>query len=1056
MADVIDPQSPYILARPQGSASASGGWTTAQSRAIAHTDGALLVLGGPGTGKTRTLAGAAAQMVGQDSRQPVVFCLSRSAAARMRDEIAQRVPGAVRSTLAVTMHAFCLAVWRRFADEAGVWPRLLTAPEQEQRMREMLGGRTAAAWPDDLQLAVGTRGFARELRGFLARGRQLGLDPADIMEAGTRHGVSGWESAGAYFEEYLDVLDAEGALDYAELIHRTRLMLGQPEVAQVLRAEISGVFVDDLQDLDPAQLGVLRALVPPGGHIVASADPDQAAYGFRGAHPRGLAEFLRLFSDPGAPAEINVLDHSFRLTTAARRVAGAVAERLPLPGLPGNSLARLRALEGDERPGVVRVVTLDTENDEALFVAKQLRRAHLVDGVAWSQMAVIVRSGRRSIPGLRRTLAAAGVPIEVAGDEIPLSAELAVRPLLLALSVVSGRTPLDADVAERLLASPLAGLDSVELRRIGRALRTAEREESTGELPRSSTALLAAALQDPDLFEGIDLESPPAAAIRLARCLREARDLCEGGAASVEVLWHVWNGTSWPTDIAADVAGGGPRSNRADRDLDAVCALFDVAQRADAFVGSRGVRVFLEEIDAQSIPGDTMQAGRVRGEAVRVLTVHRAKGLQWRRVFVVGVQEGVWPDLRSGEPLLQASALPEAPGGPDPGAAVSAARRLFYVAITRATEETTVTAVEGTDGEADHPSRFLREMGVAPTPAESVESPAVSFSELIVRLRRAATDATASEGLRRAAASRLARVADLGERAADPSRWWGMLPITGESAGQRPDVIALSGSQLGKLLSCPRQYFLSREVRADTVRTSAASLGSVIHALAQHALTDGLDPAQVSDALSSVWDAIGFDAAWLSVSERVEAENALVRLSNWSAANESRSVVGVEVEFRVATEVDGARVVLTGAVDRLERDDAGGLRIVDFKTGRHAPTQAEVAALDQLGVYQLAVTLGAFEDLAPGARHAGGGELVLLRQSERNPDFPKHMTQASLSDHPQPPESGDHPTWVHGRLSEAVKIVRDGSYPATPSDDACRFCAFSLSCPGRGGEQVVS
>ncbi len=1032
--------------------------TAAQQRIIDHPGGALLVLGGPGTGKTETLAAAAAARARTaGAPQPVVFCFSRRAAARMRDRIAGSTDGAVRSPLAVTMHGFCLAVTGRFAGESEGRPRLLSAPEQEQRMRELLAGTPDAAWPPALRVATRTRGFAAELRRFLARGRQLGLDPGDIAAAGAGAGVDEWVAAGAYFEEYLDVLDAEGALDYAELVHRTRLLLARPDVVDTLRREISAVLVDEVQEMDPSQLGVLRQLVPPGGHIVACADPDQAAYGFRGAHPRGPAEFVRLFSDATGEARIEVLTHSFRLPERSRNAAAALAGRLPLPGLPGAALAGLRQLDGADRPGRFRIHTLATSSDEFSFIARELRQAHLADAVPWSEMAVVVRAGRRLIPALRRTLGAAGIPIEVAGDEIPLAAELAVRPLLLALSVVCGRTPLDADVAGRLLASPLAGLDSMALRGLGRALRDAERADLGGELPRSAADLLAAALRDPRRLEDLPAERVPAAADRLARLLASARALSTSGASAVEVLWHVWAGTPWPEELAADAAAGGARARRADRDLDAVCALFDLAERSDAFVGDRGVAVFLEEVAGQSIPADTLREAPVRGDAVRVLTVYRAKGLQWRRVFVAGVQEGVWPDVRSADPLLHADALPDPPAGLDRAASVTAGRRLFYVAITRATEETVVTAVSGTDGEGDEPSRFLHELGEAVEPAGDLTTPSLTMADLVISLRRALADPASSDGLRRAAAARLARVADLGERAADPATWWGTVPVSAESLPGGGAGIRLSGSQLGSLLSCPRQYFLSREAHADTARSSSAGLGSVIHALAQHSLSDGLSPDELTGALDDVWDRIGFDAAWLSVSERMEAEHALLRLTAWAAANDHRRVVGVEVPFRAEVEVDGARVVLVGAVDRLEHDGEGGLRIIDFKTARRAPTQAEVASHDQLGVYQLAVTLGGFDDVAPGIRRAGGGELVLLRLPGTNADYPRHVSQASLSDEPHPEGSGPRsaPTWVHERLASAVRIIRAGTYPATPGDDVCRFCPFSASCPARGGKQVV-
>jgi RecB family exonuclease len=453
----------------------------------------------------------------------------------------------------------------------------------------------------------------------------------------------------------------------------------------------------------------------------------------------------------------------------------------------------------------------------------------------------------------------------------------------------------------------------------------------------------------------------------------------------------------------------------------------------------------------------------VRPEAVRLLTAFRAKGHQWRRVFVAGVQEGVWPDFRSPDLLLATDCLPDGPFEMDRSATIAAGRRLFYLAVSRSSGDVIVTAVRGTDGEADQPSRFIGELQVPPEEPSRFPRPALSLTELVVTLRDAITDPLASPELRRAAARRLARLSELGEPAADPRSWWGTAPVSSSGAPARvprqddDGPIRLSGSQLESLLGCPRQHFLSRQAKADPPRNSAATLGSVIHSLASHAISDDLDQDELTEHLDSVWDRIPFDAAWLSMSEREEADAALRRLLVWSQANGYREVAGVEVPFTARLEVAGAEVLLTGQVDRLEHDGEGGLRIVDFKTGRSLPTRAAVARQDQLGVYQLAVQLGAFEQVAPGVRRAGGGELVYLRHSDRNPDYPRTFDQPSLSDEPHPALSGPRaaPTWVHERLTEAVRIVRDGSYPATPGEDVCRWCPFTASCPARGGEQVV-
>jgi RecB family exonuclease len=274
----------------------------------------------------------------------------------------------------------------------------------------------------------------------------------------------------------------------------------------------------------------------------------------------------------------------------------------------------------------------------------------------------------------------------------------------------------------------------------------------------------------------------------------------------------------------------------------------------------------------------------------------------------------------------------------------------------------------------------------------------------------------------------------------------------------------MSGSQLAGVLACPRQWFLSRQARAQSVRSAAASFGSVIHVLTDHAARTGADLAELADRLDAVWRQLDFDANWLSAVERVEAESALERFVTWQDARQSQ-LLGTEVEFSCSVDVGAERLQLSGSADRVERDADGRIRIVDFKTGRTAPGSVDVALHDQLGVYQLAVQQGAFAELAGPDARAAGAELVYLRLSDGPGSYPKVFAQASLDDMPFPfgaPEpvgdaqdQGPPPTWVHQRLGEAAGILRSERHEARVGP-SCRYCPFAGSCPAQpAGRQVV-
>ncbi len=991
----------------------------------------LLVLGGPGTGKTTLAVEEAARRLREGHAPALVLTHARQAASGIRDRVTLASGRASVQPPVMTVHALCLSLLERYGDPEDGPPRLLTAPEQEFRIRELVSGWGPGRWPAGFAEAYRTGSFARQVRAVLARARHLGLDPEDVSALGAAAGEPAWETLGAFMAEYLDVLDLEGVLDYAELVHRARLVLDRPEVGDAVRGTFGALIVDELAELDPAQLGLVRALVPASGTVVGLADPDSAIYRFRGAHPRPAAAFRALFAPPGGEVAVLVLSDNHRSGPALTGAAHGVRRRLGAP-VPEPALALALREQAGRGPGTGRVDvwTFATPADEAARVAAELRAAHLDDGLDWGEMAVLVRSGRAQIPPLTRALLDAGVPVEVAGDEIGLAAELAVRPLLLALEVAArGGTP-DPDEEHRLLTSGWGGLDAVALRAVRRGVVGG---------PADVMA------QRMDLLAG--------AAVLVAE-----------GRRPEDVLWHLWSGTPWPATLRAAALGGGEDARRADRDLDAVGALFVLAGASLAPGGVGGAHAFLAEVSHQQIPADTQREAAVRGRGVRVMTAHRAKGRAWSLVIVPGVQEGVWPDVRRRGSLLDPERL--APDGLVGGVRtrdlVAAERRLFHLACTRAGSRLVVSAVAGTDGEADQPSRFLAELGVR-VREEAAETPRLhTLRALVASLRSAAVDPEASDELRAAAATRLARLASATDDAgralaaeADPARWWGLREPSSPPTAPRPGRLSLSPSQLSSLLACPRRYFLEREARAEPRRSSGAVFGSVIHALAEHAARDGVGREEALAWLDQVWDSLPFAAAWLSASERVEAELAVTRLMNWFDAHDSADVVGTEVPFTFAVEVGGAEVTVRGTVDRLERLASGELRVIDFKSSRSVPTGASVAGHEQLGLYQLAVESGAFASVAPGATACAGGELVFLRAGDEF--LPKTLGQEPLRAVPHLSDDEDelrHPTWVHHRLAVACATLASERWDATPGAH-CGTCPFASSCPAKSGQVVA-
>ncbi|WP_420544219.1 ATP-dependent helicase [Streptomyces malaysiensis] len=1054
-----------------------------QRAVVEHRGGPLLVLAGPGTGKTTTLVEAVARRVreGADPERLLVLTFSRKAAVELRDRMAARLGGA-SAPQATTFHSYCYALVRAhqdvdlFADPL----RLLSGPEQDVVVRELLAGqaelasegRTFVRWPDDLRACLTTRGFADEVRAVLARSRELGLGPRSLGEFARRTGRPDWAAAAGFLAEYLDVLDAQGVLDYAELVHRAVLLAGRPEVAAELAGRYDAVFVDEYQDTDVAQARLLRAVAGGGRTLLAFGDPDQSIYAFRGADVGGILRFREDFPRAdGRPAGVEVLTVSRRsgaaLLAATRRIAG----RMPLTRLPARAVRAHRELAAARDGGRVEAYTYPTAGAELDNVADILRRAHLEDGVPWREMAVLVRAGGRSIPSVRRALTSAGVPVEVDGDDIPLRHEPAVAPLLTALrAAATAALPdsgglsavLGVETALTLLASPLGGMDAADLRRLGRALR--EEERSAGRaVPRPSDVLLAEALAEP---ERLAVHDPAYArgAQNLGRLLRTAREELARGGTAEQALWQLWDGTPWPGRLERTAQRGGTAGRNADRDLDAVCALFETAARAEERTGGRGALNFLEEIDAQDIAADTLSRRMVRPDAVRLMTAHRSKGLEWALVVVAGVQEGLWPDLRRRGSLLEADRIGrEGLAEPlPPGALLAEERRLFYVAATRAKERLVVTAVKAASEDGDQPSRFLAELGVPPTDVTQRPRRPLSVAALVAELRATTVDPDASEALRDAAARRLARLAALRDEegrplapAAHPYRWWGLYEPTHSEAPlrDRDRPVALSGSALDQLVNtCSLQWFLGREVKADAPSTAAQGFGNVVHVLADE-VASGRTPADLAvlmERLDSVWDALAFDAPWKSRQEKEQARAALERFLHWHVMERGgRTPVATEHPFDVTLEADTYKVRIRGSMDRVETDDDGRAYVVDFKTGKQAVTRGDVEHHPQLAVYQLAVREGAVDDLFDGGRpEPGGAELVQLRQGaakkDGGDDVPKVQAQ-------EPPDG----EWLGQLLATAAGRVLEERF--TPSTgDHCERCAFRGACSARAeGRHVV-
>ena len=1026
----------------------------------------LRVLGAPGTGKTSTAIEVVVDRVRRDGIAPdrcLVLTASRTAAADLRERITARIGGTTTEPLARTHQGFGFGILRQGAALRGdVNPRLLSGPEQDVMLAELLAGHAssegkAPAWPAHMHAALATRGFRTELRDLLMRAVERGLDASGLAALGVAHDRSDWVAAAQVLAEYDQVtaLCRPGSYDPASILGAAAdLLESDPETGERLAAGLALIVVDDAQELTPAAARLLQVVRHPHIDLVLIGDPDVAVQTFRGADPAILGADQARF---GFGSTI-MLKTSYRQPRALREASLRVTRRIG--ALAGGAH---RGLDDIPEGGRVEVRLLRATSQEAALIAAQLRAAHLLDAMPWSEMAVVVR-GQGRTGTLRRVLMAAGVPVAVPFTEVPVRDEVAVRPLLalleVALNVASGEPdPIDTQTAVDAVLSPIGGADAVGLRRLRRALRRGELDSGGG---RTSDELLAAGLVAPNTLGMLGPEGAPArrvaraiaAGVKAARKVNgsDGSDGPDGsrlapGVTAESVLWAVWEATGLAGSWRRAALRGGLSGARADRHLDAVVALFDTAAQYVDRLPQMGPRGFLEHIRGQDVAGDTLVARAPSHDTVSLLTPAGAAGRQWRFVVVAGVQEGVWPDLRLRGSLLGSERLVDVITGRGQSlrAAQAAVRydetRLFLVAVSRARERLLVTAVRSDD---EQPSVYL---DIVDPPEESAHGRELRpFSEvprpmtltgLVAELRReVVVGATAGE--RHTAALQLARLAAAQVPGADPSSWWALTALSDNRPLRAEGVsVSVSPSRIESYGDCSLRWLLST-CGGDGPSAGAANIGTLIHDIAAD-LGDA-DEATMRAEVDLRWGRLGLPPGWLSRRQQSEAQTMVARLARYfeESAAGGWERIGVELDMQVEL----GRAVLKGRVDRLERDSSGGLRVVDLKTGSGKPTRGDLLRNAQLGAYQAAVEHGAFA--GHGTVSAGAALLQVGKAAGVRTTLQQQV----------PLSADDDPGWAHVLVTETAEGMAGSEFTAT-SGPVCTFCAVSSSCPVQPEGRVI-
>ncbi len=930
-----------------------------QRAAISHRNSPLILRGATGTGKSATLIESAIDRIrgGADPESILILTFGRERASEIRDAIVLASGGTVQEPVARTFHALAFSILAMKSGDTFRETVLISGAEQESFIRSLLQGNIddeVSWWPSDLRqdstnensVTMGepllTQGFVRELRDLMMRATERNLSPAQLAEKGKRLGEKFWPAAAQFWQQYLEISanmdsaagDSKMRIDPSEIINAAIAHLNNsPDLRAELHKRFTTIMVDEFHETDPAQRRLLELLV--GSDLLLVVDPEAAVGRFRGSDPDGVNRYLQANFPTATTITLN---NNYR-------------------GVPAKYAVELRS-----------------EAEEAQYIAYQIKRAHLMEGIAYSEMAIILRAHNATAAAIRRALGQSGVP--VAGDREAIASNAAIAPFLLMAKIASGSEKLTLENCERLLLAEFGGASSISLRRIRSALLKS-RDEATDS--RTGTQMIIDAIDKGDIpiAEGAELR-------RVHELLSAARSVMRKKNPSIhDLLWSIWsNAKNSDNQLILDAwqrtaLRGGSRGAAADRDLDAMVQLFDSAARhIDRMPGSHP-RLFLEEITQENIVSDLITAQGIRPDVVELLTVHSTKGLQFKRVFVAGIQEGIWPNLKQRSTLLGAERLVErerhgeelAQSTLDLITAQSLAedeRRLFHVATTRATEQLHISAVTRED---DSPSPFF---------LEAVESGQFNLSTftnarpltanaLVASLRRALSTDKATE-----AASILAALANSEIAVADTDNWLGAHPISTDSAlFEDGELVPISPSAAESFEQCGLKWLLERNGGSNGDST-AQLLGSVIHEYARLKV-EGVDITDeyLYQSLEKAWPLISDSSGWINKAQFRRAQRLLERFAQYHREFK-RDVEGVELTF----EYELGRAKVKGSIDRLEVESDGKFFVVDFKTGK-AISQPKAESNLQLACYQLAVVLNAFEKKFDNPQ-VSGSHLVFL------------------------------------------------------------------------------
>ena len=946
--------------------------THAQREAVLHEAGPLLIIAGAGTGKTTVITRRIAWLIATKHARPdeiLALTFTEKAAAEMEERVDLLVPYGYTDVTIRTFHAFGDELLRSHAVSVGLSPqfRVLSKAEQlvflRQHVFELPLEQLRPPRDPTRYLEALARVFARAKDEAVSPQEFLSYAKAKRAPADRGVGERLLEVAQAY-AAYERLLRQAAAVDFGDLVLLAIWLLEQaPEVLAAVHRRFRHVLVDEFQDTNYAQFRLLQLLAAPNTHVSVVADDDQSIYKWRGAAISNVLKFL----DQYPSAHTTVLTENFRspqpiLDAAYRLIRFNDPDRLEVhKGIDKRLIAQTQP--GGQAP---HVHVFDTASSEADWVARTIRAAVDAGSRRPKDFAILVRSNREADLFLR-ALNVAGIPWQFSGAS-GLLARAESKMFLSCLKALAD--PEDSLSWYHVASSSLYRFPMDDLTKILAQARKTNRSVRT---------TLEGLEQDPSLAASLTDEGRKEAAALLGD-VRRLWELSRTASAG-QVLYR------WLADRGLlSRLGVGERPGEAAQ-LQTMARFFDHLHRIEELVGGNLQEVIQHLELFEAIGNERLEEEDYWADRVSVLTIHKAKGLEFPAVFLVGLIQGRFPTPHRGDPIELPDALVKdiLPSG---NYHLQEERRLFYVGMTRAKEELYLTCAY------DHGGKTLRKVSQFVLEALDLASPSPP-----------ARTATAAELIGR-------------------SRSLPPIEVAEAPAGRGP--LRLDAHGADDYLTCPLKYRYSHVLRIPVMRHHLVAYGAALHKAIEQFFRRQLQGQRMGEeellqVFETHWSSEGYLTRQHEELRLAQGQQTLRRFFREQQESPEQPSL-IEEKFKFALD----DILVVGRWDRVD-DRGDDVVIIDYKSSDvQEPAAANRQARESLQMLVYA--------LAWRTVHGKLPTRVELRFLESGITGEARFTEEDLDR-------------ARSLLRQAARGIRAREYPAKPQEHACRWCAFQAICP---------